>query len=237
MTTVKNLIKDFSTIQNNRVLDLLEKKKNISLSGTGNFSAKAFVFSDVMREKKDIKTVLWVVNDTSEQDHVIRSLRFWGDMDVMPYNFEQPGTDNVRATEEFNRINAIELVVAMKSRDRKVIVAPYADLMNTFPDHKEIAERTITLRKGDKIDLTELFEGLIDLGYEVSPDPSLRKGTYYKSGEILTVFPVYFDYPVKIDVGFDRVESITMIDPETKQEIGELEEMDIIPTKCGGEKK
>lgn len=237
MTIVKNLIKDFSTIQNNRVLDLLEKKKNISLSGTCNFAAKAFIFADVIREKQDLKTVLWVVNDAVEQDHVIRALRFWSDIDVVPYNFEQPAYDNVRATEEFNRINAIELVVALKSKDRKVIVAPYSDLMNTFPDYKEIEKRIFTLKKGDNVNLTEVFENLIDSGYEVSTDPSVQKGTYYKTGEILTVFPVYFDYPVKIDVGFDRIESITLFDPETKEEFGELDDIDIIPTKCGGDSK
>ncbi len=237
MTIAKNLIKDFSTIQNNRVLDLLEKKKNISLSGTGNFSAKAFIFADVMREKKEVKTALWVVNDVVEQDHVIRSLRFWGNTDVMPYNFEQSSSDNIRETEEFNRINAVELVVALKSKDRKIIVAPYQDLMNTFPDYKEIENKTFTLKKGDTVDLTELFEGLIDCGYEVSEDVSIKKGTYYKSGEILTVFPVYFDFPVKIDVGFDKVESITLLDPETGIAAGELDAIDIIPTRCGGEKK
>lgn len=237
MTIVKNLIKDFSTIQNARVLDLLEKRKNVSLSGTGNFSAKAFVFADVMREKKDIKTALWVVNDAVEQDHVIRALRFWSDTEVVPYNYEQTGPDNVRATEEFNRINAIELVVALKNRQRKVIVAPYADLMNLFPDYDELSKGIIRLNKGDKIDLTELFEGLIEKGYEMSDDVDLRKGTYHKSGEILTVFPVYFDYPVKIDVGFDRVESMVLMDPETKKDAGEIEELDIFPVKGVGKKK
>jgi len=228
--TVRNLIKDFSTVQNDRVLDLLEKKKNISISGAGNFSAKGFMFSDVIREKTDIKTVLWVVNDVVEQDHVIRSLRFWGDIDVVPYNFSEATPDKIRETENFNKLNAIELVKAMEKQDRKIIVAPYSDLMGFFPDCTEINKNTFILEKGNKVNVTKLFEDLIDIGYEVSEDPCVKKGTYYKSGEVLTIFPVSYDYPVKIDVGFDQIETIKLIDAVTKEELGEVEDVEIVPS-------
>ncbi len=230
MKIVRNLIKDFSTIQNYRVLNLLEKKKNISVSGAGNFSAKGFMFSDVMREKTDIKTVLWVVNDVVEQDHVIRSLRFWGDVDVVPYNFEEATPDKIKETEDFNRLNAIELVKAMKTTDRKIIVAPYSDLMGIFPDYDEINKNTFILEKGDKVNVTKLFENLIEIGYEVSEDTGVKKGTYYKSGEVLTIFPVFYDYPVKIDIGFDQIESIKLIDPVTKEELGEVDNVEVVPS-------
>jgi len=235
--TVRNLIKDFSTVQNNRVLDLLEKNKNISISGAGNFSAKAFTFSDIVREKNDIRTVLWVVNDAVEQGHIIRSLRSWGEMDVMPYNIVQADSDKIKATEEFNRINAIEFVTAIKSGDKKVIVAPYSDLMGSFPDYDELQERAIELEKGQDIDMSQLFEDLINGGYEVSEDINLKKGTYIKTGEVLTIFPVYYDYPVKIDVGFDKIESMQFIDPLTKEEVGGTDYISIIPINYNGERR
>lgn len=234
MSTTSNLIASFPTVQNSRVLDSLSKNKNISVSGAGNFSAKAFLLSDVIRKEDNIKTVLWVVNDQVEQDHVVRALRLWTDVNVYSFSHQAPDPNRMKAVERENRIRTLEFAQFVGSnkrsvKDRTIVVAPYTDIVGQLPDFNVIRERTIVLEKGEKVDVNDLFESLIANGYEVSEDARLQKGTYYKSGEVLTVFPLCSEYPVRVRIGFEEVESIQYFDPDEKEELEELNKLRIIP--------
>lgn len=234
MSTDSNLIEHFSTVQNSRVLDSLLKNKNISISGAGNFSAKAFILSDVLRQEKGIKSVLWVVNDAVEQDHVLRAMQIWSDIDVYSFKVLPPDPHRMRQTERQNRISALEFVHYLGSRKisskkRKVVIAPYADVLRDFPDYQDLKERTLVLEKGEDVDVNELFESLIRSGYEMSDDARIEKGTYVKSGEILSIFPLCSEYPVRIDIGFGTIESMQFFDSDTKEDIREVSMLEIVP--------
>ena len=229
MKTDNNLIEYFSTVQNVRALDALSQSRNISLSGAGNYSSKAFTIADILREKKDIKTVLWVVNDSITQDNTVKALQLWGGAPVFGYGKAQVNPSRMKYFERLNKIAAMELAHNLGDGQRKVIVLSYADALETFPDYKSINEHKIVLKKGDKVDMNELFESLIASGYEVSASADPEKGEYYKSGDVLTVFPLCSQNPIKIDIGFDEIGSICFIDENGFDVLQEVSSVSIIP--------
>lgn len=192
------------------------------------------MLSDILREEKGVKAVLWVVNDVVEQEHVVRAMDVWSDLDVYSFKIQAGDPSRMRQTERENRIATLEFVHHLASRklsskNRKVVVAPYGDVLRSFPDHEELKERTIVLEKGEKVDVNELFEALIKAGYEMSGDARLEKGTYVKSGEILTIFPLCSEHPVRIDVGFDTIESLRFYDQDAKKDGEEVTTLEIFP--------
>lgn len=230
MNHISQLISFFPTIQNQRVLDLFDdKKKNVTLSGSANFSSKVFVFSDVFRHLKHMQKVVWVVNDSVEQENVARSLRLWSGFPVYSHTLLIPGSDNVRAVEQENRMRMVELVSRLIDKKTKIVVVSYLDLMANFPEKQEIERTLLHLKNGQTIAVTNIFEQLIECGYKVSDDKSLTKGSYYRSGEVLTVFPVNSDFPVRIDVGFDQIGEISMYDPSSGEIIQKVQELQIFP--------
>jgi transcription-repair coupling factor (superfamily II helicase) len=229
----KNLILLFPYVQNTRVLDLFDRKKNISLSGAGNYSSKVFAFADVVRKEPKFNTVIWVVNDYTEQQNIERSVRMWSDFEPYGYNIESSEISNVKSVEKSNRIKTIEFASRLLDGRRKVIVTPYINLLGALPDPEEIRKNSIVLKKGDTISTTELFEALIDRGYEVSDDKLLEKGTYHRSGEVLTLFPINTEHPVKIEIGFDQIGRITFFDQQTKDDLAEIDRIDAVPLKYG----
>ena len=54
----------------------------------------------------------------------------------------------------------------------------------------------------------ELIEELVDKGYEVAPGDFLEEGMYFQQGEILTVFPANSLHPLRIEIAFDKIESM-----------------------------
>ncbi len=231
MKSAGNLIRLFPTVQNNRVLDLFENHKNISLSGAGNFSSKAFTFADIIRKNPEYKTVIWVVNDNTEQENIIRAIKLWSDINVYGFNLTPSDASRQREVEAENRLKVVELVTRLADRERKVIVTPYINLMGNLPRHDEVKSNAIKLKKDESINTTELFEALIERGYEVSEDKYLGKGNYYRSGGVVTIFPINSEQPVRVEIGFDRIDRIYFFDQASGEELEETRTLEIIPLR------
>jgi len=209
----------------------LDSQKSSSLSGAGNYSSKVFLFSDVFRKLPQFKTVLWIVTDHTELEHTVRSLKLWNDIEVFGFEHEVSDAGNVRAIEKNNKLKMIEMVARLHSKERKIIVAPYTSLMINFPDYHEMVEGKFHLKVGEEINPMQFFEELIEKGYEVCSDQYLEKGTYHRSGDVLSIFPVNFDYPVKVEIGFDSIEKIYTYDQISKENIDELKDIELYPLK------
>src|SRR5579883_2983870 len=208
METLKNLIRYFPTVQNSRVLDLLDNQKSATLSGAGNYSSKVFVFSDIIRKLPQFKTVLWIVTDYAELEHVTRSLKLWSDLEVYPFDYEPSAAGNVREVGKKNRMIVVGMVARLHSKEKKVVVAPYTSLMANFPDYHEMVQGKFQLKVGEEINPLQFFEQLIEKGYAVCDDQHLEKGTYFRNGDVLSIFPINFDHPIKVEIGFDTIEKI-----------------------------
>ncbi len=240
MTHLQNLVSFFPNVQNNRVLDLLQTQKNASISGVGNYSSKVFIFSDTVRYLPEIKTILWIVNDTVEQENVLLSLRLWSNVKGYGFSLDVPGSLSVRAVERQNKIKIVEFLARINSKDEhtKVVVTCYQNLLRNFPDIEELLASTVHIRIGEKLDMVGFFEELIEKGYELCEDRSLQKGTYHRSGDTISLYPVNSDHPVKIEIGFDVIEKIYIYSPSDEKEVfGELKKLEIYPVNPGGMSK
>lgn len=103
-----------------------------------------------------------------------------------------------------------------------VIVAPVQTLMQIFP--KKVVN--VTVEKGGECSSDELVTTLVSFGYKRT-EVAESKGTFNKRGDVLTVFPINAEYPVRIDFFGDEAESIKTVEPETGRRIDFLNEVTI----------
>ena len=201
----------------------------MSVSGAGNFSAKVFTFADVIRKEKNSENILWVVNDVIEQEHVMRSLQEWSDLPVYGYSLMPSDSSRVREVERENHERTVEFISRLINKKRKVIVVPYLNLLANLPPADEVKSRILTLEADQNMEITEVFEALIAMGYEVSDDKMMSRGSYLRTGDVLTIYPVNLDYPVRIEMGFDKIEKISLYDQEQKEDIETIDKVEIVP--------
>src|SRR5690606_10761615 len=64
-------------------------------------------------------------------------------------------------------------------------VIPRSVFEKDLPVFSDMEERAITLKKGQKIDFTALFQDLIDRGYGHGEDRHLEPGDYRRVGDTL----------------------------------------------------
>lgn len=200
----------FAGDHNKALANIFEKCKDLSISGAGNFSSKAFIFTSLPLNKQH---VVWLTTTKSEQDSINRNLAFWGAMDVD--NFELLKQGDLRFNSDVERMNNIHIMDRLSrllDAGPYTLVIRYEDLFQKVPKKELVKELTVDIKIGDEVDTVEFFHKLIEAGYEVSEDEYLEKGAYIKKGEVIELFPVNLLYPVKINLGFDKIESIEVSD-------------------------
>ena len=154
------------------------KKRNITISGGGNYSSKAFLLADVFRKTKNLLPNLWIVNDKTEQENVAHACENWFSGSVWKLEmFENEHLD--RETAAKNRIAVLEAAKIFIEEEPKIVVATYVSLMQPAPTEKDMRERAVSIKTGQETRVVDVFEELISIGYEVAEDQYLEKGQYY----------------------------------------------------------
>jgi transcription-repair coupling factor (superfamily II helicase) len=212
-------------------LELLKDHKHASVSGAGNHSSKVFILSDVLRGISKFKTILWMVNDHTDQESVLRALKGWTDIDVYGFGILPLDSGQIREIEKENNLRTIEFLARIKEKKPKIIVTPYLNFMNKVPDIEELKQGIVGMKSNQSINVMAFFEMLIERGYEVSEDQNLKKGEYSRTGEVLSIFPINSDHPIKIEIGFDEVNKIYAYDQATGEKVKDLKQLEIYPLK------
>ncbi|MFC1655742.1 transcription-repair coupling factor [Patescibacteria group bacterium] len=213
----------FPNDQNIRVLDLFHKHKKISLSGAGTASSKALIIFELLSKFKEYKKILWVVNDPGQQENLINTLAAWSDTDLHSYDLDD-------LSERGHLMETLRTISNLSDKKKKIVVTAYQTLLENVPSKREVDRQKIELEVGQEISNIELIEDFVAKDYEVAPGDFLEQGMYYQKGEILTIFPANSDYPLRIEVAFDKIESMDFFEQENgKKSIKKVKKAEIYP--------
>ena len=86
------------------------------------------------------------------------------------------------------------------------------------------------LRKGDRVQLADLFSRWVALGYQ-REDGVEVPGTFSLRGGIVDVFPPSSHLPFRMELWGDEVESIRLFDPSSQRSVTVVEEVDVSPAR------
>ena len=112
---------------------------------------------------------------------------------------------------------------------RPAIVATERALQPHLPPPEVLAARCLTLTKGDSHDLEQLGETLTRLGYERVPTIE-QEGSWSRRGDIVDVFPVSAELPVRLEFFGDTVEKLREFDPATQRSLDAIELVRLTPS-------
>ena len=108
------------------------------------------------------------------------------------------------------------------------LVVPPEVLAGYLPPKKLFRERCTTLSVGDEQDISALAMSLAKNGY-VREERAESKGTYSLNGDIIEIFPINSDLPLRVMTDFDVIESIKYFQPETMTIVRRCERVLIPP--------
>ena len=98
----------------------------------------------------------------------------------------------------------------------RVLVAPLPVALGRFRQASHYRSLALELKVGDELNLDDLIEHLIGIGYEMR-EPANAVGLFSVRGGIVDVYPPEAEWPFRLEFFGDEIESVREFDPATQR--------------------
>ena len=129
---------------------------------------------------------------------------------------------------EFEHIRLGALSKILAGEFTAVVCSVNAACQFTMPP-QELKKRTLKIKQGDTVSLSELAEKLVFAGYS-RYDQVDGVSQFALRGGIADIFPPGNSEPVRIEFWGDSVDTLSTFDPVTQRRTGNIKEIEIIPS-------
>ncbi|PCR99168.1 transcription-repair coupling factor [Lactococcus fujiensis] len=108
------------------------------------------------------------------------------------------------------------------------LVVPFMALRSPLPNPDHYSENYLFLTPGDEYNLSELTNLLVGAGYEKT-QRVMTPGEFSQRGDILDVYPLDAENPIRVEFFGDEVDAIRSFDVENQRSIASLDALEIYP--------
>lgn len=223
--------KDFfpQDLHQNLVEDFQKQKKNtISISGVGNNTSKVFFLRKLIDRIAYNQNLLWVTQNTEQALEIYKNLINFTNLPVFLLSQTEQSNENNLQLQEIETVYRLN----QKSSQATITVTDYRSIDFKTLNYSSIQKESLLIQKNQTFKTTDLFNKVIELGYVYSQEQHLQKGEYCKTGDVLSIFPVNSDVPLKIETDFDQVANIwTYLSDADNQILQHFSTFEIFPLK------
>ena len=215
----------FEKLKSNNVTPLLEKKKGHFVVDDNN--GVALLIASSYRNNKG--SYLVVASNLFKAQKLYSSLvSFLNKDDVLLFPSDELIRAETIAQSKEMSAHRIYVLDEITKRKNVVVVANLASACRYLPNPDLFKERTFNLKQGGRYDILEVRKKLIENGYSCvnKVDQSLQ---FAIRGDVLDIFSVNNDNPVRIEFFDDEIESIRFFDLAKQTSIKTLDKVTILP--------
>ena len=128
-----------------------------------------------------------------------------------------------------NVVSSIDALLSLSQKKVDCVIISPLVLMQKFAKKDIFSNSTINLKVGQTINLKDLIQNLINIGYR-RVDTVSRSGELCLHGDTLNIFDILSDNPTKIEFFDNEIETISQYDIETYKKISEKQKLIVAPT-------
>ena len=177
--------------------------------------------------KKYNKSMLIVTDTLYECNRLYQTiLRYTTDVVFFP--MDDFLTSEALAISPELKSTRLETLNTLIGSENKIVVTNLMGYLRFLPEKKVYNDSIIKLGVGDSIDLNQLVEKLVILGYEKSMLVE-KTGDFALRGFVVDIYPLSSTFPIRIEFFGDEVESIKEFDVETQRTTKKLDSVEIYP--------
>jgi len=189
------------------------------------------VLALAMSQLKVKQPILLVAEDINQALHLQAELQFFcdntdilifPDWETLPYDIFSPLPELVS-----QRLLAMYQLQSFK---QGILIVPVATLMQRLPPVAYINANTFYIKQGSLLDLAQTRLDLEASGY-LNVTQVMNHGEYALRGSIFDIFPMGSEFPFRIELFDDEVESIRTFAPDSQQSIEKVSEISLLPAR------
>ena len=216
--------------QTQKIGSLLDQKSKTRLLLQGLKGAQDCFVLSALFSKHEVSHV-YVAEDKEQAAYVQNTLDqiiekqtvlFFPDSFRRPTQFEEIDNNNVLIrTESINKLSA-------KFHKSEILVTYPEAIFEKVVDPKHLESQKIHLKKSESLDVDTIIEFLVEYGFERT-DFVYEPGQFSIRGGIIDIFSFGNEWPYRVELFDDEVESIRLFNPTTQLSLKNIERVSIIP--------
>ena len=207
-----------------------ERNSAVYLEGLQG-SAGAVLFASLAATKDmGARPMLFVLNDEDEAGYFYHDLtQMLSEEHVLFFPSAYRRAVKYGQRDVANEILRTEVLSRLSSEDKGLMVVTYpAALAVKVVLKKDLKDRSVRIRVGDSVGLSELEHRLVDLGLRRT-DYVYEPGDFAIRGSIVDIYSFSYELPYRIDFFGDEVDSIRTFNVETQLSESRKDEVVIVP--------
>ncbi|HET7131112.1 MAG TPA: transcription-repair coupling factor, partial [Gammaproteobacteria bacterium] len=174
-------------------------------------------------------SVLVIAPTAAAADRLESEIAFFGpapsrfpDYETLPYEAISPPQDLLA--------DRLSCLYRLARGERQVLVVEAGALLNRLPPPDFVIQRSLFLKKGDKLERDSMIERLMGHGY-LRVEQVAEPGEFAVRGAVLDVYPTGSGLPIRIDLFDDEIETLRTFDPQTQLTAGHTDQVRILPAR------
>ena len=206
--------------------ELIDEKKDVLLEGLNDQSRAIVLYENFIRQNRDM---IVIVKDEKTAIELVDELKSLTDEVVYFPTKDIVFFDSYAHSNELRdkRINVLNLI---KSEEKHIVVTVINSLLVKMVDKELWYEKYKIINMDSIFNLKKFEDELIKLGYERNNMVQF-KGSFSIRGGIIDIFPIISDFPYRIELFGDEIDSIRKFDISTQRTISEVEEFKFGPCR------
>ena len=203
------------------------EKRTLHLNGLLG-SSPSLVLSCLESDQKNTRIIL--LNDREEAAYMFNDLTsLLGKQYVYYFPSSYKRSIRMQKLDKDNVMLRTEVLNRLSSRNHKAVIVTYPEsIIEKVVTRKELNDHTLSLKKGEEVNLDFISELLQEYGFERN-DFVYEPGQYSVRGGIIDVFSYSAEHPYRISFISNEVESIRSFEVETQLSIRKHASISILP--------
>ncbi|WP_320664450.1 transcription-repair coupling factor [Prochlorococcus sp. MIT 1223] len=221
-----------NTVSNtNLICDLLsrtEREDNLNLNGTSRL-ANGIILSSLAKTNNSPLLIIVPTIEEAAKWYPILCLLGWDKSNIYPSSEVSPFDDNEPSTEIlWGQLQVLSELISEENNQNYCIVATERCLQPHLPPPEFIKKLSIQLKDNMDVDLEDLSNKLTKIGYERRNTVD-QEGTWSRRGDIVDIYPVNNELPIRVEFFGDAIDKIKEFDPISQRSQDRINTICITP--------
>ena len=209
-----------------------KRDERLILTGASRTAKALITTSLAKKESKILLVIVPTLEDATRWFPLVKDCG-WNKTCLYPTSEVSP-YDSTQVTSEivWGQLQVLSDILELKHDENIAIIATERSLQPHLPPLEYFKSKCIKLNVGDEIDLSKLSVRLSNCGY-LKTNNIDQEGTWTRRGDIIDIYPVSSELPIRLELFGDQLEKIKEFDPTSQRSLDKIDKVCITPTGFG----
>ena len=220
-----------SYISNSQIItELVKRIKNnneLNIIGSSRYAKSIIINSIAKKENKDILLI------SPNEEIAYKWYGYFDSIDNKNVLYYPPSENlpyasiNKSKETEYSQLSVISKIIKKERQDINIIITTERSLQPHLIKENIFKDNIFSIIKGSELEIKELTTYLVLLGYS-KENMTSQEGSWSRRGEIIDIYPVNNELPIRIEYFDNIIEKIREYDPVTQRTLDSINKVEIL---------